>query len=745
MAGGYRAPVPVDVRPLGEGDPRAFGPFTVTGRLGSGGMGVAYLAEDPVGSWVVVKTVRADVADPTDHIDRMRHEVEALRRIASPRIPRVLHTVLGADRPWFAMQFVPGITLGERISRYHPMPQPELSATALGLAECLLAVRAAGVAHRDLKPTNVLIADNGPHLIDFGTAVFHGATTLTDTGMAVGTLGWMAPEQVRGEPITWAVDVHAWALLVAYAATGREPFAAQSQAAVIHRILHDLPVLPPVIGPPLTDLVVRALSKDATARPEPAELVGVLTAARTGTGGARGGSGVRGPGGGPGGRPGVGTGGAGGGPAVGPGGAGADRGPGALPPPPSLPAAGAVVGSVVGRGATPRRHVGRTVAALTGVTAALVLAGGLVWAGATGWLPGGGTPGGPSTGNSASPSVSASPVVDLATWDAAKAAFADYRDAHPGTWSRAVPGGTVGGHGPIAVALQLDDGELVIHRYDDGEWSTGDSQDAGSSVTIEAMTTQVVDTTQGGGADILATITLDTGTTTGTILLNHGAFATFVDNEDRTHFYLAGLAMRDGVLTDAAGDQVAYRADERQFQIIAPDPWDLAVGSFAEYTQAGSGTWSAVVPGTGDAVALAVEGRPQEIVLHGFVQGSWRELRSKTPSWSALTDYEIDAGDVTGDGHEDLIIRARDDEGTWTGTVVGSDGQFLMFDVDDDQWGFLRGLTWDGAQLTDAYGREFTYDEDTGFLTTWDDAATVDPTTEPSPGDVGHDQGPATE
>ena len=114
-------------------------------------------------------------------------------------------------------------------------------ALASGLAEALLAIHAAGVVHRDLKPANVLLHFTGPKVIDFGIAQLVGATSITATGVVAGSPAWMAPEQIRGDPITPAVDVFAWASTVMFAATARPPFGSEDSAVVFHRIVNDPP------------------------------------------------------------------------------------------------------------------------------------------------------------------------------------------------------------------------------------------------------------------------------------------------------------------------------------------------------------------------------------------------------------------------------------------------------------------------------------------------------------------------
>lgn len=263
---------PISIQPLVDGDPRQFGQFRTIGRLGSGGMGEAFLAESP-DAWVVVKATRIGGPDTRELAARMAREVEAMQRVDSPLVARVIDAELDAERPWFAVEFIPGLSLAQRMSQFGHLDPRELHSFALGLARCIEAVHAAGVVHRDLKPDNVVLDSAGPRLIDFGTAEVSEGTELTTIGNLVGTMLWMAPEQVSGGQATPAVDVHAWGLMVVHAASGAIPFAAESTVATMYRALHEVPAVPATVPDPLATLVARALSKDPAQRPTAPELV----------------------------------------------------------------------------------------------------------------------------------------------------------------------------------------------------------------------------------------------------------------------------------------------------------------------------------------------------------------------------------------------------------------------------------------------------------------------------------------
>ncbi|MBE2999282.1 serine/threonine protein kinase [Nocardiopsis sp. HNM0947] len=264
-------PLPPGVQPLGAGDPRRVGPFRLVGRLGSGGMGVVYAALDDADRRVAVKTVHRIFASDADFRTRFAREVAMVRRVQAACVPRFVGCGPGAEVPWLATEYVPGPTLTERL-RHGPLRGPELTLFALGAAEALAAIHAVGVVHRDLKPGNVILSPTGPKVLDFGIARAADETALTHTGGVVGTPGWIAPEQYRGDDATGFSDVFAWACLVAHAATGREPFGAGTTQSVVTRVLDGRPDLDGVPGS-LALIMERALDKDPGRRPRADELM----------------------------------------------------------------------------------------------------------------------------------------------------------------------------------------------------------------------------------------------------------------------------------------------------------------------------------------------------------------------------------------------------------------------------------------------------------------------------------------
>jgi hypothetical protein len=272
------------VTPLQPGDPTRIGPYGLSGRLGAGGMGTVYLGRSPGGPAVAVKVVHPELAGDPEFRARFADEVAAARRVAPFCTARVVDADTEAARPYLVTEFVDGVPLSVTVAESGPLDPSTLHGVALGVAAALAAVHAAGVVHRDLKPANVLLSLSGPRVIDFGIAraLDAAAAQHTRAGMLVGTPGWMAPEQFRGGSVGAAADVFSWGSLVAYAATGRNPWAASGPsgpsappAEQAERILRGTPALDGLSGQ-LRRLVEAALAKDPGRRPTARQLVDAL-------------------------------------------------------------------------------------------------------------------------------------------------------------------------------------------------------------------------------------------------------------------------------------------------------------------------------------------------------------------------------------------------------------------------------------------------------------------------------------
>ncbi len=247
------------------------GPYRLLRRLGEGGMGVVHLALDAHGRQVAVKVLRSEVAGDDVARRRLSREVETMRRARSPYIAEVVDADVTGQRPYIVTRYVPGRPLDEIIKQDGPMSVDALLRVAGGVAEALAAVHAAGVIHRDLKPGNVLMLDGEPVLIDFGIAQAVDATRLTQTGMFIGTPGYLAPEIIEGHEAGPEIDVHAWAGTLLYAATGQPPFGKGTLEMIFFNITSgkaNINAAPAVIQPVLR----AALQREPAKRPTAAEL-----------------------------------------------------------------------------------------------------------------------------------------------------------------------------------------------------------------------------------------------------------------------------------------------------------------------------------------------------------------------------------------------------------------------------------------------------------------------------------------
>ncbi|MDQ8703171.1 protein kinase [Streptomyces sp. LHD-70] len=252
-------------------DPRVVGSFRLHRRLGAGGMGVVYLGSDRRGQRVALKVIRPDLAEDQEFRSRFAREVSAARRIRGGCTARLVAADLEADRPWFATQYVPGPSLHDKVAEDGPLTAAEVASVGSALSEGLVAVHEAGVVHRDLKPSNILLSPKGPRIIDFGIAWATGASTLTHVGTAVGSPGFLAPEQVRGAAVTPATDVFSLGATLAYAAMGDSPFGHGSSEVMLYRVVHEeaqLAGVPDALAP----LVRACLAKDPEERPSTLQL-----------------------------------------------------------------------------------------------------------------------------------------------------------------------------------------------------------------------------------------------------------------------------------------------------------------------------------------------------------------------------------------------------------------------------------------------------------------------------------------
>ncbi|WP_052721304.1 protein kinase domain-containing protein [Actinoplanes rectilineatus] len=266
--------------PLQHDDPRQIGAYEVIGRLGSGGMGVVYLARDRTGRQVAVKVIHAVAASDPVFRSRFRDEVASARQVPPFCTAEVLDADPDAPHPYLVVEYVDGPTLGEAVRTNGPLTAANLHGLAIGVATALAAIHGAGVIHRDLKPGNVLLAPGSPKVIDFGIAraLEEVQNRHTRTGIYMGTINYMAPERFDGPAtaITPAADIFAWGCVVAFAGTGKAPFEAGSPMATMARIISRPPDLAGLPDGPLRRIVEQALSPDPARRPTAQELLARL-------------------------------------------------------------------------------------------------------------------------------------------------------------------------------------------------------------------------------------------------------------------------------------------------------------------------------------------------------------------------------------------------------------------------------------------------------------------------------------
>ncbi|CAB4728817.1 unannotated protein [freshwater metagenome] len=243
------------------------GGYQLLTKIGEGGMGVVHLARREDGERVALKVLRPQVVGDDDGRARLDREVDSLSRVHSRWVAEIVDADPWAEVPWIATRYVPGLSLHDHVLEEGPLHGADLLWFAGCLAEGLDAVHAAGVLHRDVKPSNVLMEGRTPILIDFGLAKLADDPRMTQAGWLIGTPGYLAPEILHGDDATEASDVHAWAATVAYAGTGRAPFGRGPSAAVMDRVRRGEHDLTGLTGD-LARVVAAALDPDPGRRPE---------------------------------------------------------------------------------------------------------------------------------------------------------------------------------------------------------------------------------------------------------------------------------------------------------------------------------------------------------------------------------------------------------------------------------------------------------------------------------------------
>jgi serine/threonine protein kinase len=273
-----------DAAPLERGDPASLGRYEVIGRLGAGGQGAVYLGRTPRGErragderefdYCAIKLLHAQMSADSAARARFAREVSAAQKVAPFCTARILEYDLHGDQPYIVSEYINGPSLHDVVMQDGPRGAADLERLAIGTVTALAAIHESGIVHRDFKPNNVLLADDGPRVVDFGIARHFDTqeSAVTATGMVVGTPGYLAPEQLTGQQLGPGVDIFAWGTTMVFAATGRSPFDADSLPVIINRILNEHPDLTALPGP-LRGLVERCLRKDPGQRPSAINLL----------------------------------------------------------------------------------------------------------------------------------------------------------------------------------------------------------------------------------------------------------------------------------------------------------------------------------------------------------------------------------------------------------------------------------------------------------------------------------------
>ncbi|MFD4261342.1 LamG-like jellyroll fold domain-containing protein [Streptomyces sp. NPDC058534] len=254
-------------------DPRSVGDYRLLSRLGVGGMGRVFLGRSPGGRLVAVKVVHAELLRRPEFRDRFRREVQAARMVSGAFTAPVVDADPDAPLPWLVTSYIAGPSLERAVAEQGPFDPRAVLALAAGLAEALVSIHAAHLVHRDLKPSNVLLAEDGPRVIDFGIVRSVDADSTTGTGHMAGSPGFMSPEQVNGDEVTWASDVFCLGAVLAFAATGANPFGGGPTPALLYRVVHNAPDVDAVTDPALRALIADCLAKDPARRPTPREIL----------------------------------------------------------------------------------------------------------------------------------------------------------------------------------------------------------------------------------------------------------------------------------------------------------------------------------------------------------------------------------------------------------------------------------------------------------------------------------------
>lgn len=266
------------MEPLRAQDPPYVGPYRLLGRLGAGGMGEVFLGESPGQRKVTVKLVRSRYARDPDFRQRFAHEVTAAKMVSGPYTAQVVDADPNGQPPWLATAYIPGPSLAAAVKQNGPFDPRAVCRLGAWLAEGLAAIHMCGLVHRDLKPANIILGADGPRIIDFGLAQPEGAASLSSGRGVIGTPAFMSPEQIARGRVDSRGDLFSLGSVLAFAATGRGPFEADTFPLIAARVVGGPPSLDGIAGP-LFEAIEACLNKDPGARPSLEAVAGYLASA----------------------------------------------------------------------------------------------------------------------------------------------------------------------------------------------------------------------------------------------------------------------------------------------------------------------------------------------------------------------------------------------------------------------------------------------------------------------------------
>ena len=245
-------------------DPEQIGPWTIVGRLGSGGMGEVFIGKQGT-KLAAVKVLHAWYATDPNFKSRFIREIESISNLKSPFIANYIGSDVGPNVGWLATEYIEGPSLREEIEVNGPLDDIAWQKLATGLLSAIEEMGKFNVVHRDIKPSNIILSSKGPKLIDFGLAQQVDSTSLTTTGLIAGSPAWLSPESINGEPLTRASDLFSLGSVLAYAKSGKSAWGDGPTAVVFHNIVtrkHKLEGL----NPEQEKLVSQLLDKDPKKR-----------------------------------------------------------------------------------------------------------------------------------------------------------------------------------------------------------------------------------------------------------------------------------------------------------------------------------------------------------------------------------------------------------------------------------------------------------------------------------------------